>query len=822
MLSKRLVVLACIAGMLSVFSAPVVYANNIIITAAQSSRIQQSSPETNVSDSRLTVRTTPVDDPTRIYKSWIKFDINDIDVSRLETAILTITLDHDRGPEGVYISYVNDNCLDNIDWDSESLTWNNAPGNDINSIGGLDAGKTTELGRINLGSGTPGDTYTIDVTEVLASDTDGIVQFVLHNSTAYMNFASHTHAEEAWRPFIEAKVWPSNMAIKPNPDENEDDVYKMPVLSWTPGLHVEESSPKHKIFFSDNFNDVNDGLGGVTQDANDYAINSPLDLGKTYYWRVDEANSVTGWDPGIIWSFTVEPVGYPLAGQYITVTASSNNEDAVNTIDGSGLDEEDRHGTSTSTMWLSGSSDPGETWIRYDFDKPYKLHQMMVWNYNRSGSSNNRYGVRNATIEYSLNGTSWTTLENVPAFARAPGESDYTSDIVVDFNDLMIKQVRIIVNSNWSLGGSFNKYGLSEVRFLVLPLFPRDMSPADGSTDVDLDVLLSWRSGREAETHEVYFGGNPGSLPLVDTVTGVPFADYDTTEQNLLLGQTYYWQVKEVNTLEIPTTWESDIMSFSTPEFLVVEDFESYNNDSPNLIFETWFDGYEYNGEGPVGNENGNGTGSVAGHDIWTFDSPHYQQSVMETVIVNGGSQSMPLYYDNSGTAQTDRNFSPVQDWTQLGITTLLVHFYGITGNTGRLYVKIGNTKIPYSGDSTDIAAEAWIPWEIDLTSSGASLTNISQLSIGIDGSNADGLLYIDDIRLYPARCILSRRSADFAGFDFVEDCRIDYKELAVIAAEWLTSGSDLISDLNTDNTVNLSDFAALAEVWREQQLWPQ
>jgi hypothetical protein len=278
------------------------------------------------------------------------------------------------------------------------------------------------------------------------------------------------------------------------------------------------------------------------------------------------------------------------------------------------------------------------------------------------------------------------------------------------------------------------------------------MSPADDSTDVYPGVILSWRSGREAETHEVYFGSDPNNLPLAKIVTGAPYAAYDTTEQNLQLGQTYYWQVKEVNTLEIPTTWESDILEFSTREFLVIDDFESYYNNSPHLVFQTWLDGLGYEADEyfPVA-YSGNGTGAIVGHDIWDIASPHYDQSVMETEIVYSGSKSMPLYYDNSGatnSSQTDRSLSPAQDWTKFGITTLVVHFYGTVGNTGQLYVKINNTKIPYPGAGTDIVAEAWIPWEIDLASSGASLTSVSQLSIGIDGNDASGLLYIDDIQL--------------------------------------------------------------------------
>jgi len=126
----------------------------------------------------------------------------------------------------------------------------------------------------------------------------------------------------------------------------------------------------------------------------------------------------------------------------------------------------------------------------------------------------------------------------------------------------------------------------------------------------------------------------------------------------------------------------------------------------------------------------------------------------METTIVNSGLQSLPLYYDNSGAgghlnySQIDRTFAEAQDWTQFGITRLVVHFYGSLANTGQLYVKINNTKIPYSGAAADIATEAWTPWEIDLTSRAALVRSVSTLSIGIDGSGASGLLYVDDIRL--------------------------------------------------------------------------
>jgi len=80
-------------------------------------------------------------------------------------------------------------------------------------------------------------------------------------------------------------------------------------------------------------------------------------------------------------------------------------------------------------------------------------------------------------------------------------------------------------------------------------------------------------------------------------------------------------------------------------------------------------------------------------------------------------------------------------------VTTLVVHFRGEPDNTGQLYAEINGLKVPYDGDPADIAGGEWIAWEIDLASVGTSLTNITTLTIGIEGGGI-GVLYIDDIIL--------------------------------------------------------------------------
>ncbi|MHC4206890.1 MAG: discoidin domain-containing protein, partial [Planctomycetota bacterium] len=385
-----------------------------------------------------------------------------------ETATLTVTLHQEKASDRHFdVSYVNDDCLDNIDWDERNLTWSNAPGNNTADLGGLDTNKTTLLTTVNFTDGVPGDSFTIDVLEALRADTDGILQFVCHNSNGLLQIATHDHAEEAWRPFIVATERAKDQASNPNPAKGATEVNPTPVLSWTPGEYVEGLSPKHKVFFSEDFNNVNIGIGGVTLDASEYpAPGIPLDFDKTYYWRVDEANSVSGWDQGDVWQFSIEPYSYAIDGGIIAARASSSAEDKgpENTVNGSGLDETGLlHGNiGEGTMWLSERNAEQPTWIEYDLGKVYKLHEMWVWNANDGLETSIGIGFKEVLIEYSSDGIEFMTLGNTHEFEQGPGESDYAHNTTVDMEGIAARYIRLTANSNWF--DILEQYSLSEVR----------------------------------------------------------------------------------------------------------------------------------------------------------------------------------------------------------------------------------------------------------------------------------------------------------------------------------------------------------------------
>jgi len=537
-------------------------------------------------------------------------------------------------------------------------------------------------------------------------------------------------------------------ASNPRPEDGTTDLPRREVvLNWNPGVYAS----RHDVYLGIDFNDVNDAsrtnqldvLVSENQPQSRYPANDTLnlDFGTTYYWRIDEVNAAPDYTihKGETWQFATEPIMYPIAVERITVTASgqTTNQGPENTINGSGMDN-GGHSDDITAMWLTAPGDPVPAWIQYDFDKAYKLAEMLVWNHNGRLEPAIGFGFRDVTIEYSTTGTEFVTLGTTHEFTRAPGVSGYTTNTSVDFGGLAVKSVRLTANSNW--GGILQQYGLSEVGFMTIPVSAREPYPDSGATEVDLDAILSWRAGREAATHNVYLSADElavidGTAPL-STVTEASFVP-----SSLDVDTTYYWRIDEVNDAQTPTTWSSNIWTFTTVDSIVVDNFESYNDIDPpeegsNRIFEAWPDGY-----GTTTN------GALVGNDF-----PPYT----EQTIVHGGAQSMPYFYNNNFKfSEAQLTLSPAQNWTEHGVTSLVLHFHGDPANiVEQMYVKVNDFKVAYDGDPLDITLSEWKRWSIDLASLGVNLQSITKITIGFgDGTTTraggSGVVYFDDIGLY-------------------------------------------------------------------------
>jgi hypothetical protein len=535
-------------------------------------------------------------------------------------------------------------------------------------------------------------------------------------------------------------------AIAPAPAIGATDVLRDgTILSWRPA----KKAVSHDVYLGTDSDDIDDGTtaGAVyrgRQDANTFDPGR-LDLGQTYYWRIDEIASDGTLSKGSVWNFTVEPVSIALGGDRITATASSFAPDSgpEKTINGVGLDPSDQHSTDLPQMWLTATGTSQPAWVQYDFDRAYKLSEMWVWNSNQQVESFTGFGAKNVTVEYSLDGDAWSLLGDVE-FLRAPGTATYTHNTTVAFNGVTAKSVKLTIHSNW--GGVLPQVGLSEVRFLVIPAAAREPSPASGATAADPRSVLQWRSGREAGTHRVYLSTDANEMingtALVATVSQPQF----DAGSLLTLGQRYYWKVSEVNDLRDPAVWDGDLWSFTVMPSLGIDDFESYSNDSPNRVFQHWIDGAGFSEDEffPSGNP-GNGSGALVGYDPT-------QGNIMETAIVHGGRQSMPFIYDRSvsGYSEAECTFDEPQDWTRFGAKALTLWFQGDPCNTAtQMYVKVNSKKVPYNGNAGDPLNKPWHLWYIPLTElTGVDLARVTKLVIGFEGGQ--GTVFFDDIALSP------------------------------------------------------------------------
>jgi hypothetical protein len=542
----------------------------------------------------------------------------------------------------------------------------------------------------------------------------------------------------------------ADRAYNPGPLNGTDELSVKTVLSWTPGQYVAGLSPQHRVLLSDSLDAVEDGSAVVsTQDANSLDAAGRLEYSTTYYWRVDEANQVSAWDKGSIWKFTTEPYSISIPVGNVTASSSAPLNLPTMTINGSGMNGL-THSTASEDMWLSGPAD-FSPWLMCEFDQAQKLDQMWVWNSNTTSEGFIGWGVKGVTIETSLDGVDWTVPAEAMQFDRAPGLPTYDTPQVVELGLVHARYVRLSIQDNW--GGILPQYGLSEVQFYGLPVHAREPKPATGAVDVRPDVTVSWRAGREAVQHTVYVSADQnavaeGLAPSASSMTN----RLGLTEFGLDLGGTYYWRVDEVNEAETMTVWTGPVWSFSTGETVAVDDFEGYGNLSPDRPFQTWVDGYGYSADEffPVAYP-GNGTGAGIGHDIWSPSSPNFNGQLMErSITLPGSKQSMPFYYTNTGgtASQTERQFTPAQDWTVGGAKILSLAFYGQVDNTGILYCRINNVKLTYPGDAGDLAGEVWQIWNIDLATVNTNLQSITTMAIGVDGSGASGRILIDDIRL--------------------------------------------------------------------------
>ncbi len=123
----------------------------------------------------------------------------------------------------------------------------------------------------------------------------------------------------------------------------------------------------------------------------------------------------------------------------------------------------------------------------------------------------------------------------------------------------------------------------------------------------------------------------------------------------------------------------------------------------------------------------------------------------------------MPYFYDNSvGYSEATQTLTYPRDWTENGVSTLTIWFRGISDNAAEtLYVALNGSAVVNHDNPSAAQIEEWTEWTIDLSApggfadQGVNLTNVNTISLGLGNKSnplagGSGMMYIDDIRLYP------------------------------------------------------------------------
>ncbi len=369
-------------------------------------------------------------------------------------------------------------------------------------------------------------------------------------------------------------------------------------------------------------------------------------------------------------------------------------------------------------------------------------------------------------------------------------------------------------------------------------------------------TTLSWRPGAcaaDVNGSVVYYSQDLAAVTDRTAPSAAVSGSSFTLPMTLDLGRPFYWVVDAVNG---PCTWPGDVWTFTTANWLSADDMESYTpwTVPGNNIFEAWRDG-----AGNCTPGNGNNTGSMLTENrdpvLGGIQSMKYDFDNDGTVYspCTMGSETGHLMYSKIEAQVSDLPSGIGSDWTAAGVRALTIPFHGQLGNptTEPFWVQLQDSngygdKVfygTYAGESLDDFNDPnWHEWNIDLADFAVDLNDVVSIVIAIGnedetGDHGSGNLYLDDIRLYIPRCVPNRSSPAFAALDYApqanRDCIIDYKELAIMARDWLqtektldpsptTSPANIIDPEGIDNlNVNFTDYAQLAENWLETEIWP-
>jgi len=465
-------------------------------------------------------------------------------------------------------------------------------------------------------------------------------------------------------------------------------------LAWTAG----QNAFQHEIYFSTNRDDVANAAAAAAKGSLNVTTLElpPLTMETTYYWRVDEIDATGTKRPGDVWSFTTTIPGLGFAKRELWMNSNSGTTIADIYADarypGSPTDVNDKMPNFESpadiadnyigklsawlhvpvagkyTFWVA-ADDQAQLFLGPDPDSAVVIASVATWTsaqqWDKEGSQKSKPITLEAGRYYLMalwkDGTGGDSGSAAWQGAGIPNRELIAGSYLMPFEAL------------WAYG-------------------PR---PRNNDVNTPQILELKWNAGTKATAHQIYFSDDPNAVANGTASRGQQALEDTTFDPGPLeFGKTYYWRVDEINPAEADSPWVGAVWKFTTANYIVVDDFESYVDDVEGRIFQTWIDGWGYTEPAP-GNP-GNGTGATVG-----YINPPFA----ERTTVRGGRQSMPLAYDNSAQpyySEAERTWASPQNWTLNGMNTLSLQVRGYPVVTSVAVTETGG-KMTLTGDGRDI-----------------------------------------------------------------------------------------------------------------------
>jgi len=477
-------------------------------------------------------------------------------------------------------------------------------------------------------------------------------------------------------------VWsftvPPKTAFDPIPADGAKFLEPDVKLTWSAGF----GTIIHNVYFGDNFADVDAGAGGTAKGVAGTRSFTPgtLEPNKTYYWRIDEYDGFET-HKGNVWNFTVAGTSGGVRADYYK-----------------GMNFENLALTRTDPQINFNWGDPGgpDPAVGDDnFSVRWTGEVEAVFTETYTFYTRTDDGVR-LFVDGQLLVDRWVNRSATEISGEIDLLAGTTYSLVMEYYE---DSGGAVAELRWSSPRTPKQ--LIPQAALSLPVKASSPTPRSGSVDVRQTSILSWGPGDDAASHEVYFGTDQEAVrnatqasPEYKGTKALGDESYDPG--SLAWATTYYWRVDEINPANPDSPWVGNVWSFTTADFLIIDDFEVYDA-GENQIWFSWHDGLGYGTPGGDLYFGGNGTGAAVGDET--------TPSFTEETIVHGGSQSMPLAYDNNKQdyakySEVELTLTAPRNWTQGGATELSIWFQGRPASVGSFVeAPIGTYTITATGE---------------------------------------------------------------------------------------------------------------------------